>query len=153
MVLFVYTWKRWQPPFLGCAAGDGVHGGRLWRIFSRERKNCLVPVLEGSYCVQAAGQYLRNVGANSEGRTGQSCQMHALSADDWMLVSPQIHTLNPNSQSPKALQMVTAAIKLEDTHFSEGKTWRLFCCHSVTQASPTLCDSMDCSTPGFPVLH
>ena len=42
-----------------------------------------------------------------------------------MLMSPQIHTLNPNSQSPKALQMVTATIKLEDTHFSEGKTWRI----------------------------
>ena len=24
---------------------------------------------------------------------------------------------------------------------------------SVTQLSPILCDSMDCSTPGFPVLH
>ena len=23
----------------------------------------------------------------------------------------------------------------------------------VTQSSPTLCDPMDCSTPGFPVLH
>ena len=27
------------------------------------------------------------------------------------------------------------------------------CCCSVTQACPTLCDPMDCSTPGFPVLH
>ena len=24
---------------------------------------------------------------------------------------------------------------------------------SVTQSCPTLCDPMDCSTPGFPVLH
>ena len=24
---------------------------------------------------------------------------------------------------------------------------------SVTQACPTLCDPMDCSTPGFPVHH
>ena len=24
---------------------------------------------------------------------------------------------------------------------------------SVTQLCPTLCDPMDCSTPGFPVLH
>ena len=24
---------------------------------------------------------------------------------------------------------------------------------SVTQSCPTLCDSMNCSTPGFPVLH
>ena len=28
----------------------------------------------------------------------------------------------------------------------------LFCC-SVTQSCPTLCDPLDCSTPGFPVLH
>ena len=28
-----------------------------------------------------------------------------------------------------------------------------YCCCSVTQLCPTLCDSMDCSTPGFPVLH
>ena len=28
------------------------------------------------------------------------------------------------------------------------------CCHcSVTQSSPTLCNPMDCSMPGFPVLH
>ena len=27
------------------------------------------------------------------------------------------------------------------------------CCFSVTQSCPALCDPMDCSTPGFPVLH
>ena len=27
------------------------------------------------------------------------------------------------------------------------------CCCSVTQSCPTLCDPMDCSMPGFPVLH
>ena len=26
-------------------------------------------------------------------------------------------------------------------------------CCSVTQSRPTLCDPMDCSTPGFPVLY
>ena len=29
----------------------------------------------------------------------------------------------------------------------------LCCCCSVTKSYPTLCDPMDCSTPGFPVLH
>ena len=30
----------------------------------------------------------------------------------------------------------------------------LHCCHcSVAQSFPTLCSPMDCSTPGFPVLH
>ena len=27
------------------------------------------------------------------------------------------------------------------------------CCCSVAQSCPTLCDPMNCSTPGFPVLH
>ena len=27
------------------------------------------------------------------------------------------------------------------------------CCFSVTKSCPTLCSPMDCSTPGFPVLH
>ena len=27
------------------------------------------------------------------------------------------------------------------------------CCCSVTKSCPTLCDPMDCSMPGFPVLH
>ena len=27
------------------------------------------------------------------------------------------------------------------------------CCCSVTESCPTLCDPMNCSTPGFPVLH
>ena len=27
------------------------------------------------------------------------------------------------------------------------------CCYSVTQSCLTLCNPMDCSTPGFPVLH
>ena len=29
----------------------------------------------------------------------------------------------------------------------------LFCCCLVTQSCSTLCDSMDCSMPGFPVFH
>ena len=28
-----------------------------------------------------------------------------------------------------------------------------FCCCSFAQLCPTLCDTVDCSTPGFPVLH
>ena len=29
----------------------------------------------------------------------------------------------------------------------------LICCFSVAQSCPTLCDPMDCSTPGLPVPH
>ena len=35
---------------------------------------------------------------------------------------------------------------------SWGLCWSCCCC-SVTKSCPTLCDPMDCSTPGFPVLH
>ena len=31
--------------------------------------------------------------------------------------------------------------------------YRLSCCCSVAKLCPTLCDPMDCSTPGFPVFH
>ena len=31
--------------------------------------------------------------------------------------------------------------------------WQSICCCSVTKSSLTLCDPMDCSTPGFPIHH
>ena len=31
--------------------------------------------------------------------------------------------------------------------------WIYYCYCSVAKSCPTLCDPMDCSTPGFPVLH
>ena len=34
-----------------------------------------------------------------------------------------------------------------------GQLGPLICCCSVTKSCPTLCDPMDCSTPGLPVLH
>ena len=48
------------------------------------------------------------------------------------------------SKLQKSLWAVTAAMKLRCLllHFT-----------SVTQFYPTLCDPMDCSTPGFPVHH
>ena len=33
-----------------------------------------------------------------------------------------------------------------------GTSHAQFCCCSTTQSCPTLCDPMDCSMPGFPVL-
>ena len=34
----------------------------------------------------------------------------------------------------------------------KGSNFQIVCC-SVAQSCPTLCGPMDCSTPGFPVLH
>ena len=36
---------------------------------------------------------------------------------------------------------------------SREEILRDFCCFSVAQSCLTLCDPMDCSTPGFPVLN
>ena len=30
---------------------------------------------------------------------------------------------------------------------------KVYCCYSVPKSCPTLCNPMDCSTPGFPVHH
>ena len=35
----------------------------------------------------------------------------------------------------------------------QTNSYRYICCCLVTQSCPTLCDPMDCSAPGFPVLH
>ena len=32
------------------------------------------------------------------------------------------------------------------------RLWKALCC-SIAQSRPTLCNPMDCSTPGFPILH
>ena len=34
-----------------------------------------------------------------------------------------------------------------------GKPSVISCCYSVTNSRPTLCDPMDCSTPGLPVPY
>ena len=38
-------------------------------------------------------------------------------------------------------------------HTASKHTCSYSCCCSVAQLCPTLCDPIDCSTPGFPVLH
>ena len=54
----------------------------------------------------------------------------------------------------------TAKLKFEDFLSSgsasfSGVAWKniQFCCCSVAQLCSTLCDAMDCSMPGFSVLH
>ena len=40
------------------------------------------------------------------------------------------------------------------TKFSAAGIWRIcMCCCSVAKSCPMFCDLMDCSKPGFPVLH
>ena len=55
------------------------------------------------------------------------------------------------SWTSKSLQSVTAAMKLKDPRSLEEKLWRTcLVCMLVTQSCPTLCDTMACSTSGFP---
>ena len=37
------------------------------------------------------------------------------------------------------------------SHPPRSRSW--LCCCSVAQSCPTLCDPMDCNTPGFPICH
>jgi len=56
------------------------------------------------------------------------------------------------SWAPKSMQVVTATMKVKDACSLEEKlrsTSVQF--SSVTQSCPTLCDPMNCSTPGLPV--
>ena len=50
--------------------------------------------------------------------------------------------------------IVSSLISLNSVlQFSVYKLFISFCCCSVTKSCLTLCDPMNCSTPGFPVLH
>ena len=47
------------------------------------------------------------------------------------------------------------ALKQNKTQYVLGyAVGKVYCCgHLVTKSCPTLCDPMDCNTPGFPILH
>ena len=45
------------------------------------------------------------------------------------------------------------AVILYSSFFLAKKTKLNWCCHSVTRSCLTLCNPMDCNTPGFPVLQ
>ena len=52
------------------------------------------------------------------------------------------------------LLLWTIVNKLNEKHFINAYYLVfLVCVHSVAKSCPTLCDPMDCSMPGFPVLH
>ena len=55
------------------------------------------------------------------------------------------------SWAPKLLQMVTAAMKIKDAPWKKSCDKPQF--SSVAKSCMILCNSMDCSTPGFPVHH
>ena len=62
-----------------------------------------------------------------------------------------------SAQSSQKLWLNDLRGEAEAGLFLQPGSWPMavgtFCCCSLTQSCPTLCDPMDCSTPGFPVLH
>ena len=48
---------------------------------------------------------------------------------------------------------VRAASWLRNNIKGLAQSLRAYCCRSVAQSCPNLCEPMDCSMPGFPVLH
>ena len=52
---------------------------------------------------------------------------------------------HPSSCSGQILQVILTPLILSYLH--------IICCCSVAQSCPTLCNPMDCSTPGLPVHH
>ena len=68
-------------------------------------------------------------------------------------VSNQFHdTIRPNSIW-RLLAEAFLCEKVPRWQNLDQETKRFICCCSVAQLCPTLCDPMDCSTSGFPVLH
>ena len=54
----------------------------------------------------------------------------------------------------KKVARVPAQIKLVGKmDINQANHTNKYCCHSVAQSRLSLCGLMDCSTPGFPVLH
>ena len=52
------------------------------------------------------------------------------------------------------VEMVVIVKKIETAQMPDSRRLvKSCCCCSVTKLYPTLCNPMDCSTPGFPVLH
>ena len=71
------------------------------------------------------------------------------------LPSPSLLALNLSQhqglfQWLGSLHQVTKVLELQLQH--QYFQW-ISCCFSVSQLCPTLCDPMDCSTPGFAILY
>ena len=57
----------------------------------------------------------------------------------------------------KTITEIKNTLERIDSRITEAEEWKSdledCCCCSVAKSCLTLCHSMDCSTPGFPVLH
>ena len=58
-----------------------------------------------------------------------------------------------SAEASSTLDPSPQGLSSQGTTFTSGRFQFCCCCCSVTQTCPTLCDTMDCSTPGFSVPH
>ena len=56
--------------------------------------------------------------------------------------------IKPTSPVSPALQVDSLLLRNMGNHLAT-----ISCCYSVTKSCPSLCNSMNCIAPGFPVLH
>ena len=61
--------------------------------------------------------------------------------------------LQMNPESPESRELENVIININDNRIIIRLQLQVLYCCSVAQLCPTLCDPMDCRTPGFPVLH
>ena len=75
----------------------------------------------------------------------------------WLKLTSEVNTeVKSKPKQEKSEKRITFIWMYELWSFAPKKRKYQFCSHSVssvTQSCPTLCDSMDCSTPGLPVHH
>ena len=57
------------------------------------------------------------------------------------------------NSDPRSIYSVTSRITSMLSFLRSSSPLQIGCCCSVVQSCLTLCKPMDCSTPGFPVLH
>ena len=70
-----------------------------------------------------------------------------------IIVTHLIFTVDLQSRYHYLLLLISALYGWENRGSERLSRPRSCCCCSVTKSCLTLCDSMDCSTPGSPVLH
>lgn len=101
-------------------------------------------------------RYHRN--PNCEGNNEKKCSASLRGRKKSPFSTPRTQTQMtgscPHMGRASSLILSTRELKRNKNHFPSGVfAPGILCCCSVARSYPTLCHSMDCNTPGFPVLH
>ena len=69
----------------------------------------------------------------------------------WRMKVPALRKFSPGAECAAAHDH--GQLWACSSQHEPGRTFHQHCCCSGAQSCPTLCDPMNCSTPGFPALH